>query len=72
MMTLKDVETAWIVSQWTIYRWLAEGKIQTLMLGTAFFAGRPQERLVSAWVPDMNLRAPNNHASPKFHNEAHP
>ena len=71
-MTLKDVETAWIVSQWTLYRWLAEGKIQTLKLGAAFFAGRPQERLVSAWVPDMNLRAPNNHASPKFHNEAHP
>ena len=37
LMALKDVETAWIVSQWTIYRWLAEGNIQTLMLGTAFF-----------------------------------
>ena len=35
-MTLKDVETAWIVSQWTLYRWLAEGKIQTLKLGDAF------------------------------------
>jgi len=35
-MTLKDVETAWIVSQWTLYRWLAEGKIQTLKLGNAF------------------------------------
>ena len=37
LMTLKDVETAWIVSQWTLYRWLAEGKIQTLKLGAAFF-----------------------------------
>ncbi len=36
LMTLKDIETAWIVSQWTFYRWLAEGKTQTLKLGDAF------------------------------------